>query len=372
MWKMADQSLALSHAVTFDTLYGVSWSPDGKHLAFGCGDHGDNTVRALEAASGKEILSNGAHGDWALDTAWSVDGSHLVSVGRDMAAKLTEVATQRFIDNITSITPGALRGGLHAVARHPERDEVLLGGADGVPQVYRMHRLTKRVIGDNANLIRRWPALPGRVFGLAWRPDGKAFAAVASGGGNGVLRVLAAEYDPALPEDIKKIVEKEAAGHSPDERKRLEEYLTADTRTLQELTICRRPVVHRRLESRWHPARGGRQPGDRSASSMPRGPGNARFSRGAGRSEVAGAPAAPPAPRCRRWRNRASCPSRRSIRRRSSDWSSSRRPSALSGSTDASQIVVTARLRDGTTVDATRCVAGQWSEPVATRTTCAT
>ena len=28
--------------------------------------------------------------------------------------KLTEVATQRFIDNITSITPGALKGGLLA------------------------------------------------------------------------------------------------------------------------------------------------------------------------------------------------------------------------------------------------------------------
>ena len=33
--------------------------------------------------------------------------------------KLTEVATQRFIDNITSITPGALKGGLAAVAVRP-------------------------------------------------------------------------------------------------------------------------------------------------------------------------------------------------------------------------------------------------------------
>ena len=53
----------------------------------------------------------GSHNDWALDTVFSVDGSHLISVGRDMAAKLTEVATQRFVDNITSITPGRSRGG---------------------------------------------------------------------------------------------------------------------------------------------------------------------------------------------------------------------------------------------------------------------
>ena len=37
-----------------------------------------------------------------------------------MTVKLTEVATQRFIDNITSITPGALKGGIRPVARHPE------------------------------------------------------------------------------------------------------------------------------------------------------------------------------------------------------------------------------------------------------------
>jgi WD40 repeat protein len=96
----------------------------------------------------------GSHSDWALDTAFSADGSHVVSVGRDMTVKLTEVATQRFIDNVTSITPGALKGGVQTVARHPTRDEIIVGGADGVPKVYRIFRLTKRVIGDDANLIR--------------------------------------------------------------------------------------------------------------------------------------------------------------------------------------------------------------------------
>ena len=35
--------------------------------------------------------------------------------------KLTEVATQRMEDNITSITPGALKGGLHR--GRPQSDE---------------------------------------------------------------------------------------------------------------------------------------------------------------------------------------------------------------------------------------------------------
>ena len=40
-----------------------------------------------------------------------------VSASRDRTLKLVEIATQRFIDNVTSITPGALKGGLAAVAR---------------------------------------------------------------------------------------------------------------------------------------------------------------------------------------------------------------------------------------------------------------
>ncbi len=73
-----------------------------------------------------------------------MDGSYLVSVSRDRSMKLIEVATQRFVDNITSITPGALKGGLMCVDRHPRRDELLIGGADGEPKTYRMHRIKKR------------------------------------------------------------------------------------------------------------------------------------------------------------------------------------------------------------------------------------
>ncbi len=118
VWDVAKRKLALSVAVTYDTVYGASWSPDGTRIAFGCAD---NTVRAIDAKTGQQVLFMGSHNDWALDTVFSVDGNHLMSVGRDMTAKLTEVATQRFMDNITSITPGALKGGLGTVARHPKR-----------------------------------------------------------------------------------------------------------------------------------------------------------------------------------------------------------------------------------------------------------
>ncbi len=118
IWDVGKQSLILSKPVGYDTAYGARWSPDGKYVSYGLPD---NTVRAIDAETGEQSLFMGGHNDWVLDTAWSVKGDHLVSVGRDMSAKLTRVETERLIDNITSITPGALKGGLNAIDRHPLR-----------------------------------------------------------------------------------------------------------------------------------------------------------------------------------------------------------------------------------------------------------
>src|SRR5262249_5287269 len=76
VWDVAKKQLKVSHSVTYDTIYGVSWSPDGSKIAFGCTD---NTVRAIDAATGEQVLYMGSHTDWALDTVFSTDGSHLVS-----------------------------------------------------------------------------------------------------------------------------------------------------------------------------------------------------------------------------------------------------------------------------------------------------
>ena len=68
----------------------------------------DNTLRAFRVEDGQQVLFQGSHNDWVIDTIFGTEGKYLVSVGRDQTAKLTEVATERFVDNITSITPGAL------------------------------------------------------------------------------------------------------------------------------------------------------------------------------------------------------------------------------------------------------------------------
>ncbi len=185
LWNVQEGQLVWSRAVTHDTIRGLSFSPDGSLIA--CGGT-DNTLRALRAKDGTQVLYQASHEDWVLATAWSSDGSHLLSVGRDRSLKLVKVETQQFIDNVTSITPGALRGGLLAVRRHPKEEQVLVGGADGAPQLFRIFREKKRVIGDNYNLIRAFDGMPGRIYDLAWSPDGATLVGVSSTGTSGALR----------------------------------------------------------------------------------------------------------------------------------------------------------------------------------------
>jgi mono/diheme cytochrome c family protein len=190
IWNVARRRLKISLPVTFDTVYGVSWSHDGTKVAFGCAD---NSLRVIDATTGKQVLYQGGHNDWVLDTVFSKDASHLVSVSRDMSMKLTEVATQRLIDNITSITPGALKGGLMAVDRHPKKDELLIGGSDGVPKIYKMYRTKARQIGDDYNLIRKFPEMPGRVYAVAYNADGSRIIAGSSNDRDGEARVYQAD-----------------------------------------------------------------------------------------------------------------------------------------------------------------------------------
>ncbi|TWT54196.1 translocation protein TolB [Rubripirellula amarantea] len=226
IWDVESADLILSLPMTYDTLSGASWSPDGTKIAFGAAD---NTLRAVDSKTGEQVLFQGAHDDWVRDTAFTPDSTHVVSVARDMTTKLTEVATERFIDNITSITPGALSGGLSSVVSHPSRNEILVGGADGVPKLYRVFRETERKIGDDANLIRSMPKMPGRIGSVDISPDGSRIAAAATIDGRSEVRVWEYDFDGELSDDLKKILAKRVADRDAEEKKRVDQYRSQPT-----------------------------------------------------------------------------------------------------------------------------------------------
>ena len=74
VWDVSKKELTLSAPVTFDTIYGAAWSPDGSKISFGCSD---NSVRAIDAKTGKQVLFQGGHNGWVFDTAFNLSLIHI-------------------------------------------------------------------------------------------------------------------------------------------------------------------------------------------------------------------------------------------------------------------------------------------------------
>jgi WD40 repeat protein len=234
VWDVAKRKLTVSAPISYDTLYGLSWSPDSKLIAFGCAD---NTVRAIEAANGKQVLQMGSHSDWALSTTFSTNGDHVISGGRDMSVKLTEVASQRFIDNVTSITPGALKGGVLALATHPQFEHIAAAGSDGLPKVYRIFREVKREIGDDAQFIASLFPMTGRVFTVRFSADGKRIACGSGIDRHGELLVCSYDYTNDVPKTLRDIMGKVPATRSKEEKKQLDDYRTQGIREIARVQV---------------------------------------------------------------------------------------------------------------------------------------
>lgn len=197
IWDLSSRTLKHSINLSFDTLFGASFSDDSQFLAFGSMD---NKARVLSVTDGKVIMSMDAHSDLVFATTFSLKNDHLISVSRDMSMKLTEIKTAQFIDNITSITPGALKGGLMAVQRHPHEEQVLTGGADGEPKLYKIFRTQARQIGDDFNRIRGYTPLPGRIFSLEFNRDGSLFVVGSSNATSGAARIYSTNDGKLLHE----------------------------------------------------------------------------------------------------------------------------------------------------------------------------
>lgn len=169
IWDVEKRALVRNISISSDSLYGVSFSPEGDRVA--CGG-ADKSVRMFNVADGKELFKFDNHSDWIFATAFTVDGKRLLSGSRDRAMKLINAANAQFIDDINKLLEPVV-----AFARHPKEDTVAYGGEMGGVRVYRISENQGRTAANNdVNLLRLFERQPAAVHAVTYTMDASLLA----------------------------------------------------------------------------------------------------------------------------------------------------------------------------------------------------
>jgi WD40 repeat protein len=178
-WDWKKQKLLRSVMPSFDTVYGASFSVDGKRVAFGCAD---NSARIIDATNGKQLLRMDHHLDWVFGTALTLNGKSIITASRDKTVKLCETDSGALIGALTTLDPTQPSSSYRCLLRRPKADQVLAGGEDGVPRLFN----GAVAGGAGGSLARTYDKIGGRIEAVAFSMDGTQLAA---GGAGGAVKV---------------------------------------------------------------------------------------------------------------------------------------------------------------------------------------
>jgi len=173
----------------------AAWSPDERMVVAG---GADATVRAADAATGKELWSHKVHADWVTGIGFTGDGKYVASSGRDKVVKVYEAATGTLFTTYGGHNRniGRYRGQapVWAVAFPDGTPQVLSVGGGAWIQAWEPEK-AKLETGDAGDMEERFQTrsharhvahgLSGSVFALA-TAGGTAFVAGEAGKISGV------------------------------------------------------------------------------------------------------------------------------------------------------------------------------------------
>ncbi len=148
---------------------GLAFSPDGKRVAAADATH---RVMVWDVAQGRVVLTSSGHSNTVYAIAFSPDGRLLASGSQDTTIKLRDAETGSVL---RTLEPGG--SWIRSVAFSPDGTRLLSGS--GAEQ-FTPNKTAELILWDVASgrEVRRFAGPHDRIYGVAYRPDGKQIASV--------------------------------------------------------------------------------------------------------------------------------------------------------------------------------------------------
>jgi WD40 repeat protein len=173
-WQCSDWSSIKRFAVSSDTLFGPSLSPDGGELAVGCAD---KSVRILSLTDGVELQRLEPHTDWALGAVFAPDGKHVATTSRDKTVKLIDLDRPQEIQDLIDPTDPIV-----SLAESPTDHLLACGTSTGGLRLYRLVDAKKPTEANrDPNRVKELEHQPGQMNALSYSRDGSLLAAASVG-----------------------------------------------------------------------------------------------------------------------------------------------------------------------------------------------
>jgi WD40 repeat protein/serine/threonine protein kinase len=160
VWDLATGQPVFTRA-DGDSCGGVAFSPDGSHLVTG-----GREVHVWDVPTGKRSLTLPGHGDRVNGVAWSHDGKRLATAGQDRTVRVWDAATGALVDTLTGHAQRVF-----SVAFSPDgRRLASAGGEPGNPGELRVWELDTGRPPLSLRGHTNW------VAGVCFSPDGRRLA----------------------------------------------------------------------------------------------------------------------------------------------------------------------------------------------------